>query len=132
MRSGAGGQEGAAGAGRSQPTRRDLTGWLLRELGGDPGTTDVPVEVVVRVHDDDDRRTLDLAGDQTERGVVRMERHEVSDVLGDDGLFTHLRTSEQLWVGKRDEAVVFFDCLDVVPSLPELLGENRREHLVQE
>jgi hypothetical protein len=27
---------------------------------------------------------------------------------------------------------VFFDCLDVVPSLPELLGENRREHLVQE
>ena len=68
----------------------------------------------------------------TERGVVRMERHEVSDVLGDDGLFTHLRTSEQLWVGKRDEAVVFFDCLDVVPSLPELLGENRREHLVQE
>jgi hypothetical protein len=38
----------------------DLTGWLLRELGGDPGTTGVPVEVVVRVlddDDDDDRRT---------------------------------------------------------------------------
>jgi hypothetical protein len=32
----------------------------LRELGGDPGTTGVPVEVVVRVlddDDDDDRRT---------------------------------------------------------------------------
>jgi hypothetical protein len=35
----------------------DLTGWLLRELGGDPGTTGVPVEVVVRVLDDDDGRT---------------------------------------------------------------------------
>jgi len=34
----------------------------LRELGGDPGTTGVPVEVVVRVLDDDDRR-IRTAGD---------------------------------------------------------------------
>jgi len=40
----------------------DLTGWLLRELGGEPGTTGVSVEVVVRVLDDDDGR-IGTAGD---------------------------------------------------------------------
>lgn len=30
----------------------DLVDWLLRELGGNPGTSGIPVEVVVRVLED--------------------------------------------------------------------------------
>lgn len=32
----------------------DLADWLIRELGGDPGTEGVPVELVVRVLADDE------------------------------------------------------------------------------
>ncbi len=39
----------------------DLADWLIRELGGDPGTEGVPVELVVRVLADDEGRDLERA-----------------------------------------------------------------------